>query len=235
MSRGSYSVQAVCLPNTRFSSSHIRSSILCADVIPNLLLPIGPWSSWYSSLLSDPTENIQIKRRQAKDKIYTRRMLQRRAAIYKHDYYIYVKLCLARMSKCGVVFDCTRQNLPNCSVSAAFIKTNNTWAIFNTHVTWIRDLRIVTCRSRDLRLPERKAFKLRYEAPGKNGTNSLQYRYCFMGFGCARGLHGPYKCGPDTSTEQSVGFAFHDTTLWDQRVDATYKLDTVHQSSIHFT
>jgi hypothetical protein len=55
------------------------------------------------------------------------------------------------------------------SVSAAFITTNNTWAIFNTHVTWICNLWIVTFQSRDPRLPERKAFKLCYEVPGKNG------------------------------------------------------------------
>jgi len=55
------------------------------------------------------------------------------------------------------------------SVSAAFAKTNNTRAIFNTHVTWICNLWIVTCRSRGLRLPERKAFRLCYEAQWKNG------------------------------------------------------------------
>ena len=120
-------------------------------------------------------------------------------------------------TKCQKVGLCmtVRCTIFHYAVSAVFIKTNKTCAIFNTHVPWISNLRIVTtCRSRDTRLPERKAFRLCYEVPGKNGWSDVSTDIVLWVFDCAREPQGPYKCGPDTSIGQSVGFVVHHIALW---------------------
>ena len=173
------------------------------------------------------------KAQTGQDKIHTGRILQRRSTTYKHDYYVYVKLCLARMSKCWVVFDCTRHNL-STTLYRLHLQKQTIRELFSIH-TWLEYVICellhaghVVCGYQNGKLLD-CVTKLRGKTDELTSVPIL-----FCGVWLRRGPHGPYKCGPDTSTEQFVGFAFHDTTLWDQRVEATYKLDTVHQSSVHF-
>jgi hypothetical protein len=146
--------------------------------------------------------------------IYTRRILQRRATNYKHDYYVYLKLRAARISKYGVVFDCTRQNL-STTLHRLHLWKQTIRELFSIH-TWLEYVICELLHAGHVICGNQNGKLLNCVTKFQGKTDELtSVLILFYGFWLCRGPHGTYKFGLDTSTEQSVGFAFHDTTLWD--------------------